>query len=154
MLPEFTSADTLQQKIDAYFAFIDGEYHFEELPVKNSKTEGEIIKQKVWDRESLPATLSGLVFFLGFFCRKDFDKYETSGPFADTLKRGRLRVEVEYEKKLHFQSPTGAIFALKSMGWDERETTISDKVITTLQIEILNTPYKPAQSEPEVDIDN
>lgn len=154
MLHEFTSANTLQQKIDAYFIFIQGEYHLEAIPAKNAKTEGETIQQKVWDREAMPATFTEFAFFLGFACRKDFDAYLNTGRFAETLKRGRLRVEAEYEKRLHQQSPTGAIFVLKNQGWDERITDAADKdsLITTLQIEVLNTPFLPCHNEADVDI--
>ncbi|RYZ94856.1 MAG: hypothetical protein EOP47_26995, partial [Sphingobacteriaceae bacterium] len=96
-------------------------------------------------------TLSGLILFLGFESRADFDSYEKNGAFAGTLKRGRLRIEAEYEKKLHFQSPTGAIFALKKLGWDDRtnEEHITS-TITTLKIEVVNTGFVPVSSENQV----
>ncbi|RYZ98516.1 MAG: hypothetical protein EOP47_19175 [Sphingobacteriaceae bacterium] len=152
MHPEFISDTALQQQIDAYFTLIEGKYHFEELPVKTTKGQPETTRQKVWDCEGQPATLSGLVLFLGFESRRDFDTYEATGKFAGTLKRGRLRVETEYEKKLHYQSPTGAIFALKSLGWMERaddRSSIHDAV-AKLHIEIIESNYAPANSENEV----
>jgi len=41
-------------------------------------------------------------------------------PFCDSVKRAKLYVEMEYEKRLHGTSPTGAIFALKNFGWSDR----------------------------------
>ena len=141
--PAFKTAKILAEKIDAYFRYIEGEYHLEE------KSSGE---QKIWDREPEPPILTGLILFLGFNSRKQFEDYEQNGQFADTVKRGRLRVEALYERKLHQQAPTGAIFALKSMGWTERS---DDKLANTntfksITIEILETGPALAQCEQEV----
>jgi len=150
-LPDFTTARQLGASIDAYFNYIKGEYHLEKKPAKETKSETSA-SQKVWDRESEPATITGLAFFLGFNSREAFYDYEANGKFANILKRGRLRIEVMYEKKLHQQSSPGIIFALKSLGWHEKSERKNDaaEVLRTLKIEILETGPKPANNEKEV----
>src|SRR6266567_3720919 len=116
--PSFT-AKGLSRDIAAYFNNIKGEFHLEKKPRKAPKGEASP-DRKIWDREPEQATFAGLAFFLGFNSLQAFVQYENNGRFAHVLKRGRLRIEAEYEKKLHLQSSTGAIFALKSMGWNEK----------------------------------
>src|SRR6185312_8475058 len=105
----FRTAKDLATRIDKYFTYIEGEYHLDEKD------------KPVWDREPDPATIAGLALFLGFNSIQGFITYEGSGRFANVLKKGRLRVEWIYEKKLHQQSSAGAIFMLKSMGWDNND---------------------------------
>lgn len=144
----FHSDKTLQECINAYFEYIKGSYRTELIPSK--KNPEELIENIVWNREAEPATLSGLAFFLGFESRQKFDKYEQEGKFAKTLKRGRLRIEAEYEKKLHYTSSTGAIFALKSLGWNERETMLPI-LNGNLKIEIIDNGIPLASSETEIE---
>jgi hypothetical protein len=150
-MPAFFSADELARRVDAYFSYTEGEYHLENKAGKESKDE-EVATKKVWDRDPEPATYTGLALFLGFKSRQEFDNYEEHGAFASILNRGRLRVEAGYEKKLHHQSPAGAIFALKSMGWNEKpeNKTTGSEVVRTLKIEIIETGPKPAENEKEV----
>ena len=74
-----------------------------------------------------PATITGLALHIGFESRQSIYDYEEDGQFSYIIKNARLRVECEYEKRLSTaQSPTGAIFALKNMGWkDKTEQEIS-----------------------------
>jgi len=113
--PSFSSAKHLTGKIDSYFVHIEGEYHID------NESHGGQSGQKIWDREPEPPTIAGLALFLGFDSIQAFNEYEEQGRFANSLKRGRLRVESVYEKKLHLQSSAGAIFALKNMGWDNKK---------------------------------
>jgi hypothetical protein len=106
-------------RIAKYFSFIQGEYHIEKVPAKGSKDKADFIDQKVWDREPEPATLSGLALALGFISIAELEAYERDGKFAHIIKKARLKVEAEYEKRLHYQSATGAIFFLKNLGWSE-----------------------------------
>jgi len=64
-----------------------------------------------------PPTITGLCLFLGFESRQSFYDYAQKDGFSYTIARLRTMIECEYEKKLHSQSCTGAIFALKNMGW-------------------------------------
>jgi hypothetical protein len=149
--PKFT-AERLNALIDKYFTHIKGEYESDDLPVKSTKATTAAAKKKVWLREPEPATITGLAFFLGFNSRQAFDDYEANGRLAHILKRGRLGIEVEYEKKLHQQPASGAIFALKNMGWNEKADSKlpADDFQKSLEIKIIETGPAPASSEKEV----
>ena len=62
-------------------------------------------------------TISGLAHFLGFESRQSFYDYEKKDGFSYTVKRARLFIEVHYEEMLNTGNVTGAIFALKNLGW-------------------------------------
>lgn len=83
-----------------------------------SKVEGyfESIKES-----KEPCTITGLCLFLGFESRQSFYDYEQKDGFSYIVKRARLMVESNYEQRLDRQSPTGAIFALKNMGWKDTQ---------------------------------
>ena len=149
--PLFKSAGDLAGKTDAYFSYIEGEY-LTECDMDDEPSKKATKEKKVCIREAEPPTLSGLAYYLGFNNRQDFFDYEQSGRFTSILKRARLRIEVAYEKKLHHQSPTGAIFALKSMGWNDKADDKADtkETIKNLIIEVIETGPKPAGSEKEV----
>ncbi|QKJ28485.1 hypothetical protein HQ865_01485 [Mucilaginibacter mali] len=145
-----TDSRQAERLVDAYFRHIKGEFHIEYIPAKTSKTD-ETIRQKIWDREPEPPTITGLALHLGFSSLDDFEEYKNSGgDLAEALKRGRLRIEVEYEKRLHQQSPTGAIFALKILGWAERDIKSSTTMPCTLKVEIIYTSIATAAEEREV----
>lgn len=146
----FTTDRQLKALIATYFKYIKGEFHIEDLPVKG-KSFADTASKKVWDREPEAPTISGLAHHLGFDSREAFNQYELSGEFASTLKRSRLRIEAEYEKKLHQQPSTGAIFALKNLGWNERSTQVTDQLpVHELQIKIIEHTIPPAFSEKDV----
>ncbi|HTH83363.1 MAG TPA: terminase small subunit [Mucilaginibacter sp.] len=147
----FKSSSILNDLVQAYFDYIDGEYHFENKPAKKNDTQSDHVENKVWDREPEPATIAGLAFFLGFNSRDEFDAYETSGKYAAVIKRARLRIETVYEKKLHQQAPTGAIFALKNLGWNEKiGTTKPADTVKTIKVRIIETGPQPASNEKEI----
>jgi hypothetical protein len=147
----FINKDALLAHINAYFSFIEGEYHLESKPGKI--TDEPAPTHKVWDRDPEPATFSGLALFLGFNSIRAFEDYIETGELSDVLKWGRLRIEASYERKLHAQSATGAIFALKYMGWNERteaKQTGGEQLPKTIKVEILESGPKPAESERDV----
>jgi hypothetical protein len=72
-------------------------------------------------RISQTITITGLALFLGFESRQSFYDYEKREEFSYLIKRARLVVENAYEENLHYKNPTGSIFALKNMGWDDRQ---------------------------------
>ncbi len=145
----FKSVDDLCQLVDEYFKSIEGEYRLEE---KSHKKPDDIpVMQKVPIREGEPPTMAGLALYLGFNSRDEFDKLERAGKYAAVLKRARLRVEVAYEKKLHQQS-SGALFALKSMGWKEKAEDKQTPVSTTIAIKLINSGPQPASNEKEVQL--
>jgi hypothetical protein len=98
---KFETPEELESAIQAYF---------DEM----SKTNGII-------------TISGLAYFLGFVSRQSIYDYKERDAFSYILKRATLFVESCYESKLSGTTPTGAIFALKNMGWkDKVETGFTD----------------------------
>lgn len=116
----FKSAGELQAKVDQYFIWIQGEYRtVEELdPITL-----DIRKWQECVRRPEPATITGLVLFLGFVNRQsltDYQDYPDRPEFSDIIKKARSRVEHAYELSLDRDKPTGAIFALKNMGWKDR----------------------------------
>jgi hypothetical protein len=77
-------------------------------------------------------TISGLCVYLGFECRETFDKQVERGKeFSDLIKKTKQIVESCYEDSLYTSNPTGAIFALKNMGW--RDKSEVDQNIRTIQ---------------------
>src|SRR5690625_2408184 len=68
------------------------------------------------------ATLSGLALHLGFESRQTLYNYGERDEFLDIIKKARMNVEATYEERLIYESnPTGVIFALKNMGWDDKK---------------------------------
>lgn len=68
-----------------------------------------------------PILLTGLILALGLSSRQSLDRYADIEEFSDPVKRAKLRVEQEYERRLLSTSPTGAIFALKNFGWRDQQ---------------------------------
>lgn len=95
--PRYSSVEEVIQKLDDYF-----------------DTHGQDANN--------PYTITGLILHLGFTSRQSFYNYLKKTEFKDVLERARLRVENSYERLLFSPTikPTGAIFALKSMGWQEQ----------------------------------
>lgn len=78
-------------------------------------------------------TITGLCLFLGFESRQSFYAYENKPEFSYTIKKARTRIENTYEKMLHTNNVTGAIFALKNFGWlDKTEVEHSGGVTINL----------------------
>ncbi|MBB6108955.1 terminase small subunit [Mucilaginibacter lappiensis] len=143
------SAAVLANRIEQYFKHIEGTSHLEQKP-GNGK-DPTSTAQKVWDREPESATIAGMALFLGFSSKLEFEAYEVSGKHASVLKRGRLRLEAAYESRL-YQTPTGVIFALKTLGWNDKPEVQKSNTKTndTLKVEVVNTGPLPAGNEKEV----
>jgi hypothetical protein len=78
------------------------------------------LEQRSRDKE--PVTLTGLILTLGLSSRESFERYGERPEFSDAVKRARLAVEADYERRLDRDRPTGSIFALKNMGWSDQQT--------------------------------
>ncbi len=88
-----------------------------------------------------PPTVTGLALFLGFAQRKSLLDYKGKDEFCNTIKRAVTCIEAAYEQRLSENNPTGAIFALKNMGWsDKQEIDQTNKG----EIEIRVVREKPA----------
>ncbi len=78
--------------------------------------------KKDWTRKPEEPTITGLCLFLGFESRSSFDKQaERSDDFSYIVKRAKMIVEGRYEGMLASESVGGAIFALKNMGWKDKQ---------------------------------
>lgn len=103
------------------------------------------------DKSIEPVTLTGLAVYLGFNCKEEFEEYEQKKIYKDILTRARFRVMAYYESRLHHPSPTGAIFALKSMGWgDKVKAKKATGKPTSITVKVIETGPKPASTEKEV----
>lgn len=67
-----------------------------------------------------PVLLTGLILALGLSSRESLDLYGRKDEFVDSVKKAKLRVEMEYERRLAEAKPIGAIFALKNFGWRDK----------------------------------
>ncbi|GGH03597.1 terminase small subunit [Mucilaginibacter phyllosphaerae] len=152
-MKQLKTIKAFRARIARYFSAIQGEYHIEKVPARNAKDKTDLIDQKVWDREPEPATLSGLALALGFTSISELEAYERDGKFAKLAKKARLKVEAEYEKKLHYQSSTGAIFFLKNLGWNEKADDFLKELPKTVTIEIIDSGPGLASNEKDVRID-
>jgi len=100
-----------------------------------------------------PITLTGLALYLGFNSKEAFDRYEQMNRYKETLTKARFRVMAYYESRLHYPSPTGAVFALKSMGWEDHVKTIkSSSKNKSLTVKVIESGPQPASSEKEVEL--
>lgn len=68
-----------------------------------------------------PITWTGMAMALGFYSRQELDNYADYDGFSDAVKRAKQIVANAYEERLHGSNPTGAIFALKNMGWSDKQ---------------------------------
>jgi DNA-packaging protein gp3 len=146
---KFTSVRRLNTLITQYFNYIKGK----KQAVPNAiAAKTKTTKQLIWAREPEPPTLSGLALYLGFDSRQQFETYEAKPRYGAPLRRARLRIESVYEKKLHFHSSSGAVFALKNLGWKDKA---AEKVPETdnnnpSKVEIIHSGNVPAAYEKEV----
>lgn len=73
-------------------------------------------------------TVTGLALYLGFCSRQSLFDYGQKAEYSYIIQRARACIENHYENSLNGKSSTGAIFALKNMGWADRtEITHNDK---------------------------
>ena len=69
--------------------------------------------------KKIPLTITGLCLFCGFESRQSFYAYGKKPEFSYTIKRAHLAIERSYEIRLSGNTVTGAIFALKNLGWSD-----------------------------------
>ena len=105
--PLFISPIDLQNKIDAYFK------------IRRDKK-----------------TICGLAYYLGFESRQSFYDYEKMVEYSYIIKKARLRIEVVYEKNLQSGNPTGSIFALKNMGWKDKQDLSHEGIPGAININV------------------
>jgi len=88
---KFQSVQELQEKIEEYFSL---------------------------NKEGL-RTITGLAVHLDT-SRETLCNYEEKDEFFDTIKKGKDRVEMDYEISLRKRGGSGDIFGLKNFGWKDK----------------------------------
>lgn len=66
-------------------------------------------------------TITNLALHLGFSSRGTLYEYEKRDEYSDIIKRAMLVCESSYEDNLSSGQCAGSIFALKNMGWSDRQ---------------------------------
>lgn len=66
-------------------------------------------------------TITGLAYHLGFESRQSFYDYEKNQDHSYTIKRARFFIEASYESCLRGNNVAGPIFALKNLGWKDKQ---------------------------------
>ena len=106
--PTFTSAEEMQEKIDAYFASCEPELlrDGDGTPMLNKNGEPVYVGGR-------PMTIQGLALALGFISRQSLLNYKAKREFVDTVTRARLRVEQYAAERLFDRdAQRGAQFTL------------------------------------------
>ena len=132
----YDSVEVLQEAIDAYF---ENPINFKKVTIA-----GEEVKIPI-------LTITGLAYSLGFLDRQSFYDYlKRDDEFSCIIKKARFFIEANYEAKLQSNNPTGCIFALKNMGWRDRQD-IEQKISGNLGVSI--TDEEIAKMTPEEKIE-
>lgn len=117
--PLYSDPDVLQAKIDEYFK--------QGVP-KRQMIVGKKPNQQILEVE-VP-TITGLCLYVGFADRESFCEYEKQNKFKDedtqkafslVIKKARAQIATHYEQLIQSGNPAGPIFALKNMGWTDRQ---------------------------------
>lgn len=120
--PMFETVEQLEERITEYFDLLNSQ-----------DSDGDFI--------STPPTVTGLALFLGFAQRKSLLDYKNKEEFCNTIKRAISCVELAYEQRLSANNPAGAIFALKNLGWvDKQEIDQTNK--GDMEIRVVYGPEK------------
>lgn len=147
----FYTAAELTDRVEGYFSSIRGAPKPEtKTQLRSRKKESDTSKDIAIGKEGEPALLTGLALYLGFCSLDDFEAYEQKGVYKKILKEARLRVEVEYERRLHQPAPTGAIFALRCMGWSDKAREPNTVKAGKLAVIVTETGQPLATSEKDV----
>ena len=108
--PLWDNPAKMNDKIEEYF---NGGCNHRLVIVGNSKEKREV---------KIPIiTITGLAYYLGFESRQSFYDYENKEAFSYIIKRARLRIEQNYEELMQYESSIGSLFALKNMGWSDKQ---------------------------------
>lgn len=87
-----------------------------------------------------PVTWTGMALALGFTSRDAIDTYAKYEGFSYSVKRAKLLVEASYESRLFGNSAAGPIFALKNMGWSDKQELEHSGNVTVEIARFADTP--------------
>lgn len=130
--PHYKTPEELEAKIDEYF--VSG------IPTRKVVV-GPPNKRELVELE-IP-TITGLALYLGFESRQSFYDYGKREEFSYIIKRAQFFIEVRYEEMLQYGNSTGAIFALKNMGWRDNQHidhTTKGEAIQNFTVTVVNKP--------------
>jgi hypothetical protein len=108
----YDSVDDLDAAIQSYF-FID---EVDELEPNCGYAEVATGKKSLRQKP----TVTGLALHLGFASKQSLYDYEKDDRFSYPIKRALSMIEQYHEERLSENNVTGAIFALKNMGWRDK----------------------------------
>lgn len=108
---KFKTPEELQNKVDEYF--------------------------RTCEETKTPLTITGLAYHLET-TRETLMDYQKRDNFSDTIKRAKLRIEMDYEKALRARGSAGDIFGLKNFGWKDKFET-EGTITGSLEIGIKRT---------------
>ncbi|QKZ15196.1 terminase small subunit [Spirosoma sp. KUDC1026] len=143
---KYANAEELEQRIEEYFEYCQGEYEDQTETVNKRKKNSETgkmdtipteVSKRVCTRAPDRPKITTLALFLGFESRSTMYEYLKRESFSYPLKRALMIIESEYEDILPFAKGGGVIFALKNMGWEDRtqvDSTVEIKQITGMQV--------------------
>lgn len=113
--PKYKDPEELKNKVVEYFeSYINCDMKEDKQPLLGYKP-----------------TITGLALYLGFESRQSFYDYIKKEEFSYILKKASLYIEMNYEMMLESKSATGAIFALKNMGWKDKAEIINTNLNLT-----------------------
>jgi hypothetical protein len=143
----YKTPEELARECNKYFEYIKGVYRTVKKRVWD-EAQGKRVTKEVTTciREREPATITGLVIYLGFAHRQSLDDYEKLPGYSDIIRRARTRVANAYEQKLHEGKAQGPMFALKNInGWRDHQdvqlSTPEDKPFEVKTTTTLNVDY-------------
>ena len=111
--PAFDNPEDMQPAIEEYFLTCGDK----PLCFTNANSgETEYVRDKNGSAiiKSIPPTMNGLAYALGFTSRQSLADYEKKDEFAYLVKRAKLRIKQYWETRLDGPSPAGAIFWMKN----------------------------------------
>lgn len=144
--PVYEDAEYLSAKIKEYFEYVSGEFVDVTYTEEDSKGKKKEHVKTICVREPENPTLTGLALFLGFCSRQSLYDYKDKKEFSYIIKRATTVIESHHENNLGEKSPTGAIFALKNMGWKDSQNVDHTTKGEAVNIINLGSGKKPNES--------
>lgn len=85
------------------------------------------------DALRVPYTISGICLAIGYG-RERFLSHETESEIGKLINQARLLIEQQHEHRLYLGiKPAGIMFALKNMGWSDRQDLSLNGAPTSLE---------------------
>jgi hypothetical protein len=99
----------------------------------------ELSEDKQYRVVNKQPTVTGLALHLGFADKTTLYEYRDRPEFSYSIKRALTMIEQYHEEGLSGNNVTGTIFALKNMGWKDKQETehsgeVGIKQITGMQV--------------------